>query len=106
MDEFRIGRPPRLSRPVAVAYLTLVGLMYGSCAAGVVLALLTGRTSWRTGNPWLALPVLGVIALVWTVLVLVDSQLHPGRSLASRPLRPLVLLYGGEVPTAWRSVRR
>ncbi|MGQ4818955.1 hypothetical protein ACQ1ZK_17790, partial [Enterococcus faecium] len=53
---------------------------------GQGLALLTGRTSWRTGNPWLALPVLGVIALVWTVLVLLDSQLHPGRSLASRPL--------------------
>jgi hypothetical protein len=104
-NEFGIAPEPRLSRPVAGAYLGMVAALYLSHLVVLVLALATGRSSWRSEDPLLAVVVLAVIAACWLILALVWRQLEPGRNLLAHPLRTLALFYGAAVPVAWRSVR-
>jgi membrane protein YdbS with pleckstrin-like domain len=93
---------PPLSKPLAVAYLVVVALVWLSSIAGAVLAIATGRTSWSTHNPWIALPGVVVIASAVGVLWLVDRRLHEDRPRGATAFRMLGLAYGWAVPAAWR----
>lgn len=93
---------PRLPRPLAAAYLATVALVWLGHAAGLVLLLATGRSSWTTDNPWLVVPGFVVIASAVGTVWCVDRMLHRGRPPMTQAFRMLGLAYGSAVPTAWR----
>jgi|tagenome__1003787_1003787.scaffolds.fasta_scaffold20910919_3 hypothetical protein len=96
---------PPLSKPLAAAYLAVVALVWAGTLAAVVLALVTGRTSWSTGNPWIVAPtavgIVCAVGIVWSVA----RRLHGGRQGPATALRMVGLAYGWAVPAAWRRVR-
>lgn len=96
---------PPLSRPLAGAYLGVVALVWLSHVVVSVLALVTGRTSWTTQNPWIAVPGFVVIASAVGVVWLVDRRLHRDRPRIAEAVRMIGLAYGWAVPTAWRRLR-
>ena len=95
----------RLSRPVAVAYLVMVAVLWLSHLVALVVMLTGGAADTRSDDPWIAALVLGSIAACYLVLALVSRQLEPGTNLLTHPVRMLTLFYGSEVPVAWRSLR-
>jgi hypothetical protein len=96
---------PRLSTSLAGAYLGVVALCWGSHLAAAVLAVVTGRTSWTTENPWIVLPVAAVLASAVGIVWLVDRRLHADRPRGTTTLRMLGLVYGSAVPAAWPRLR-
>jgi protein-S-isoprenylcysteine O-methyltransferase Ste14 len=95
----------RLSRPLAAGYLAVVALVWIGHAAGVLLLLVTGRSSWTTENPWIVVPGLLVLASAVGTLGWVDRQLHGDRPAIGQAFRMLGLAYGSAVPLAWRRLR-
>ena len=95
----------RLTRPIAMAYTAMVAAVWLSHLIGLVVLLTAGPSVWRADPLWAVYLTLGLLAASWVVLTLVSRQLEPGTNLLMHPLRMLTLLYGSELPVAWRSVR-
>jgi hypothetical protein len=96
---------PPLSKPLAAAYLAVVALVWAGTVAAAVLALVTGRTSWTTRDPWIVAPTaVGIVCAVGIVWLL-DRRLHGDRQGPATAFRMVGLAYGWAVPTAWRRLR-
>ena len=96
---------PPLSRPLAGAYLGVVALVWLSHVVVAVLAVATGRSSWTTEDPWIAVPAFLVTASAVGVVWLVDRRLHRDRPRIAEAPRMIALAYGWAVPAAWRRLR-
>ncbi|WP_164704472.1 hypothetical protein [Blastococcus litoris] len=95
----------RLSRPVAIAYLVMVSLLWLSHVVALVLGLTGDAAPVRSDDPLLAGLGLAVVGACFLVLAAVSRQLEPGTNLLTHPIRMVTLFYGSEAPVAWRSLR-
>ncbi len=91
-----------MSKPLAAAYLAVVALVWLSHVVGLVLLLLTGRSSWTTNNEWVVVPGFIVIASAVGIVRWVDRLLYQDRPRVTQPFRMLGLAYGLAVPLTWQ----
>ena len=94
-----------LSSPLASAYLAEVCVLWLATIAVVVLAIVTGRTSWTTHNLWIVVVGFVVIIAAIAVVRLVDQQLTGDTPGAMQGVRWLGLAYGSAFGQALRSLR-
>ncbi len=94
-----------MPKPLARAYLAVVGFVWLGHVVALLLLLATGRASWTTQNPWVVVPAFVVIASAVAVVWLVDRRLFRDRPRIAEPFRMLGLAYGRAVPAAWRRLR-